>query len=57
MDKIIFNLMRVIDALNTITVSGKTNLANLAGSIGLLEDIAAQLRQTENKNNEPEAQN
>lgn len=57
MDKIIFNLTRVIDALNTITVSGKANLANLAGSISLLEDIAVQLRQTENKNNEPEAQN
>lgn len=36
-------LVQVLQALNTIPVSGKVSLANLAGSIGVLEDIVQQL--------------
>lgn len=37
---IIQKLMVVVNALNTVSVSGKQNLANLSGSISLLEEIA-----------------
>ena len=33
------NLAKVLQALNSVTVSGKANLANLAGSISVLEEV------------------
>ena len=43
-DEIVQKLQAVIGALNCISVSGKQNLANLSGSISLLEDIAGTLQ-------------
>lgn len=40
-------LAQVLQALNSISVSGKANLANLAGSISVLEDILRQLSEEE----------
>lgn len=40
-------LYTVIRALDSITVSGKNNLANLVGSISTLEDIIQILQQSE----------
>ena len=37
------NLNQVILALNNIDVKGKNNLANLAGSISILEDIVNEI--------------
>jgi hypothetical protein len=34
----------VVNALNQVTVSGKANLANLSGSIAVLEEVCAMLR-------------
>lgn len=34
----------VLAALNSISVSGKSNLANLSGSIAVLEDLYKSLR-------------
>ena len=42
-EEIIRNLNFVLNALNGISVSGKNNLANLSGSIALLEDIRGKL--------------
>ncbi|WP_369297176.1 hypothetical protein [uncultured Neglectibacter sp.] len=42
-------LVQVLQALNTIPVSGKVSLTNLAGSIGVLEDIVQQLPDEEEK--------
>ena len=42
-DKIMQNIIAVLGALNNITVSGKQNLANLSGSISVLEEIAGIL--------------
>ena len=40
---ILQKLSAVISALNTISVSGKTNMENLCGSISVLEDIAKEI--------------
>ncbi len=40
-------LVQVLQALNSISVSGRANLANLAGSISVLEDILRQISQKE----------
>lgn len=40
-------LYTVIRALDSITVSGKNNLANLVGSISTLEDIIQILQQSD----------
>lgn len=37
----------VLHALNSISVSGKQNLANLSGSISVLEEIAGMLEGAE----------
>ena len=49
MDKtvILQQVLTVASVLNSIDVRGKHNLANLAGSIGILEDIAAALQEDE----------
>ena len=56
-DKIMQNLIGVLNALNNISVSGKTTLATLSGSIAIVEEIAGMLddsdiipKSTEEKN-------
>ena len=46
-EQIMQNLSAVIGALNNITVSGKNNLSNLAGSISVLEEVLSALAQAE----------
>ena len=54
--EMILNLGRVINTLNHIDVRGKDNLAALAGSIGVLEDMYAKLvAPPENNKKETEA--
>lgn len=43
-EDILNSLAAVLGALNSITVSGKANLSNLSGSIGLIEDVYAKIR-------------
>lgn len=38
-EQIMQNISAVIAALNCVTVSGKDNLGNIAGSISVLEDV------------------
>ena len=45
MEKAIQNLNYVLGALNSINVQGKTNLSNLVGSIGLIEQTVQELKQ------------
>ncbi len=40
-------LIQVLQALNSIPVSGKISLANMVGSINVLEDIIRQLPEDE----------
>lgn len=42
-NEIMQKLSAVINALNSISVSGKNNLANLSGSISVLEEVAIAL--------------
>lgn len=42
-NEIIQNLASVIRALNGIEVKGKTNLLNLGGAIGVVEDVIQSL--------------
>ena len=42
-EKTIQQLVLVLNALNSITVSGKSNLANLSGSISILEEVVSSL--------------
>lgn len=42
-DEIMKRLVGVLNALNNITVSGKVNLANLSGSIAVIEEVAGML--------------
>ena len=46
-DEIIQRIAVVLNALNTIHVSGKQNLANLSGSIAVIEEIAGMLDEAE----------
>lgn len=39
-NEIMQKLSAVINVLNSISVSGKNNLANLSGSISVLEEVA-----------------
>ena len=39
-EQVMQRLVLALNALNSISVSGKTNLANLSGSIAMLEEIA-----------------
>lgn len=43
-EDILNSLAAVLGALNSITVSGKANLSNLSGSIGLIEDVYNKIR-------------
>lgn len=42
-DEIMQRLIAVVNALNTIPVSGKQNLANLSGSINVVEEVLGML--------------
>lgn len=42
-EEIIQRLAVTLNALNNISVSGKSNLANLSGSIAMLEEIGTML--------------
>ena len=42
-DELIQRVNLVIGALNNVTVSGKNNLANLSGSISILEEVVSML--------------
>lgn len=42
-DRILQNISAVVRALNNVSVSGKDNLANLSGSISVLEDLYTAL--------------
>ena len=45
--EIMQRLNRILGALNSISVSGKSNLANLSGSIAMLEEVAQMLNGAE----------
>lgn len=42
-DEVMQRLAVILNALNSISVSGKANLANLSGSIAMLEEIGTIL--------------
>jgi hypothetical protein len=42
-DNIMQRLYAVLNALNNVSVSGKQNLANLSGSISVLEEVLNSL--------------
>ena len=42
-DEIMQRLIVAVNALNTIPVSGKQNLANLSGSINVIEEVLGML--------------
>ncbi len=46
-DEIMQRLNLVLSALNNISVSGKANLANLSGSIAMIEGVAQLLNEAE----------
>lgn len=46
-EKIMQELQAVVNALNTISVSGKENLGKLGGSISVLENIFMELSKAE----------
>ena len=46
-EKIMQLLVAVVNALNTVSVCGKANLANLSGSICALEEIGEMLSNSE----------
>lgn len=46
-DEIMQMLIAVLNALNSISVSGKPNLANLSGSIAIIEEITGMLENAE----------
>ena len=55
-ETILENLARVIGALNLVSVHGKENLANLSGSIAVLERILEELRRAEITEQKSEAE-
>lgn len=46
-DEIMQRLNVVLNALNSIPVSGKQNLANLSGSIAVIEEVVGMLNEAE----------
>lgn len=46
-DEIMQRLIAAVNALNTIPVSGKQNLANLSGSINVIEEVLGMLDGTD----------
>ena len=53
-DNIMQMLVAVLNALNEISVNGKANLTNLAGSIATLEDIATALNKCSLEDESPD---
>jgi len=49
-EEIMQRLTVTLNALNSITVSGKPNLANLSGSIAMLEEVCAIISEAEVEN-------
>ena len=54
-DELLQRIYAVLNALNNISVSGKANLANLSGSIAMLEEIGTMLSEAEIKSKEDAA--
>lgn len=50
-DNILYKLTLVINALGNVEVHGKNNLNNLGGSIQILEEICADLRNLDKETN------
>ena len=46
-DQIMQRLALVLDALNSVSVRGKPNLANMSGSIAMLEEVVQLLGDVE----------
>lgn len=46
-DEILQRLAVVLNALNNIDVKGKANLANLSGSIAMVEEVSSMLNGVE----------
>ena len=46
-EDILQRLNLVLGALNSVTVCGKANLANLSGSIAMLEEVEKMIRDTD----------
>lgn len=55
--EIMQRLNLVLNALNSVSVSGKANLANLSGSIAMIEEVGQMLSNAEIIENSPESKN
>lgn len=55
-DEIMQRLAAVLGALNHTTVCGKENLANLSGSIAVLEEVCGMLERAEILERTPQAE-
>lgn len=53
-DDVLQKIGAVLGALNSINVSGRNNVNNLAGSMNILEELAKQLAQCEISDTEDE---
>lgn len=57
-EEIMQRLTVVLNALNSVSVSGKSNIGNLGGSIAMIEEIAGILGDTDvvpiSKQNQPD---
>nr|DAE95449.1 MAG TPA: hypothetical protein [Bacteriophage sp.]DAM60850.1 MAG TPA: hypothetical protein [Caudoviricetes sp.] len=51
-DEILQRLDITLSALNTVSVNGKANLANLSGSIAMIEEVYTLLKDAEVKSPE-----
>ena len=52
-NEILQTLASVIGALNNIDVRGKQNLMNLAGAIGILEDLGSKIAAQDEPSDRP----
>lgn len=50
-DEIMQRLAAVLNALNNVSVNGRSNLVNLSGSIGIVEEITKMLQGCTIENN------
>lgn len=55
--EIMQRLNLVLNALNSVSVSGKANLANLSGSIAMIEEVGQMLSNAEIVEKSPESKN
>lgn len=55
--EIMQRLNLVLNALNSVSVSGKANLANLSGSIAMIEEVGQMLSNAEIIENSTESKN